>query len=67
MGIDVGNHIQPTLLKAFGNRMGGADTAMMEEMVRRRACASRLGVDMISKLFCRASLARVRAARSRTA
>ena len=35
VGIDVGNHIQPTLVKAFGARMGGANTAMMEEMVKK--------------------------------
>ena len=34
VGIDVGNHIQPTLVKAFGDRLGGASTEMMEEMVQ---------------------------------
>lgn len=34
VGIDVGNHIQPTLVKAFGARMGGANSDMMVEMVK---------------------------------
>jgi len=34
VGIDVGNHIQPTLISAFGERMGGANTEMMQEMVK---------------------------------
>ena len=38
MGIDVGNHIQPTLIAAFGERMGGAKTEMMEEMVKSGFC-----------------------------
>jgi 3-hydroxyacyl-CoA dehydrogenase len=38
VGIDVGNHIQPTLIAAFGERMGGAKTEMMEEMVKSGLC-----------------------------
>lgn len=38
VGIDVGNHIQPTLIAAFGERMGGAKTEMMQEMVQNKFC-----------------------------
>lgn len=43
VGIDVGNHIQPTLNKAFGVRMSGANSDMMVEMVNRKWAGRKTG------------------------